>query len=465
MSKSAEFWQDLVEKDREQIIADLQTIVQVPSVYDEAKITKDAPLGEPIRDAFDCMYTLAERDGFKHENFEYCAGEITAGDGDEIAFVGHLDVVPVTPGWSYPQFGGVVDNGRVYGRGSNDNKGGTIAAYAALRIVSRLPEVAGKKLKLILGGDEETSIWRCLDTYFKYRDYPKYAIVPDGEFPMTYAEKGFIIYDVAGTVADDTVLSWQGGERANVVPDQATVRLHVSDSEAVATEYRKFLARRGQQGVAVMHDAQTVELQATGISVHAKVPHEGLNANFILLDFFETAKISSPVIDILQQTVAQDTAGVRLDIACDDEEMGSLTLNTGIVRYADGELYIRLNIRYPKGWDDKLGLEKIGEVFSRLGLNTSLEAFYPLHYSDPKGEFVQTLHQIYKAHTGDETPLKTTGGGTYARRFPGAVCFGPLKPCDEQNAHQIDEFIEIDTLLQATAIYADVYYTLATKED
>jgi acetylornithine deacetylase len=55
--------------------------------------------------------------------------------GRRILLVGHVDVVPVgdEDAWFVPPFGGVVHDGRVYGRGACDMKGGVIAILEAFR--------------------------------------------------------------------------------------------------------------------------------------------------------------------------------------------------------------------------------------------------------------------------------------------------------------------------------------------
>lgn len=53
-----------------------------------------------------------------------------AGDG-EVLFINHIDTVPVGEGWSRDPFGEIVD-GKLYGRGSCDNKGSGAALLAAL---------------------------------------------------------------------------------------------------------------------------------------------------------------------------------------------------------------------------------------------------------------------------------------------------------------------------------------------
>jgi succinyl-diaminopimelate desuccinylase len=79
------------------------------------------------------------------------------GEKPALVFNGHLDVVPVgdTP-WTHDPFGGVRENGRLYGRGTSDMKSGLMAMVMAADALKR----ADVRLKgdLILSGvaDEET---------------------------------------------------------------------------------------------------------------------------------------------------------------------------------------------------------------------------------------------------------------------------------------------------------------------
>ena len=60
----------------------------------------------------------------------------TRGAGPGLLLLGHTDVVPVGDGWTRDPFGGTVEEGRIYGRGASDMKGGlaaSLSAMAALR--------------------------------------------------------------------------------------------------------------------------------------------------------------------------------------------------------------------------------------------------------------------------------------------------------------------------------------------
>jgi acetylornithine deacetylase/succinyl-diaminopimelate desuccinylase-like protein len=57
---------------------------------------------------------------------------LNGGGGPGLLLLGHTDVVPVGDGWTTDPFGGVVRDGRIYGRGASDMKGGLAASLSAL---------------------------------------------------------------------------------------------------------------------------------------------------------------------------------------------------------------------------------------------------------------------------------------------------------------------------------------------
>jgi acetylornithine deacetylase/succinyl-diaminopimelate desuccinylase family protein len=83
--------------------------------------------------------------------------EIGRGDGPTLLWNAHLDTVP--PGnlgaWTADPFGGEIRDGRLFGRGASDDKGGVAVMAAAARAVARAGGVRGTlKLAFVIG--EET---------------------------------------------------------------------------------------------------------------------------------------------------------------------------------------------------------------------------------------------------------------------------------------------------------------------
>ena len=78
-----------------------------------------------------------------------------------IAFLAHMDVVPVEAGtesgWTHPPFDGVVADGRVWGRGAVDDKGSIIALFEAIERLAAAGFRPSRDVYVLLGHDEELS--------------------------------------------------------------------------------------------------------------------------------------------------------------------------------------------------------------------------------------------------------------------------------------------------------------------
>ncbi|MCL6414907.1 M20 family peptidase [Aestuariirhabdus sp. Z084] len=76
-----------------------------------------------------------------------------------ILLLSHMDVVPVIPGteklWIHPPFGGVVENGVVWGRGALDDKSGVLGILEAVETLLRQGFVPEREIYLAFGDDEE----------------------------------------------------------------------------------------------------------------------------------------------------------------------------------------------------------------------------------------------------------------------------------------------------------------------
>lgn len=66
-----------------------------------------------------------------------------------------------------------------------------MAAFYALKIVKDMQLPLSKRVRIIIGTDEESD-WRCVDHYFKHEKMPDIGFAPDADFPIINAEKGII---------------------------------------------------------------------------------------------------------------------------------------------------------------------------------------------------------------------------------------------------------------------------------
>jgi acetylornithine deacetylase len=80
---------------------------------------------------------------------------LAGGTGPGVLLLGHTDVVPVGDNWSVPPFGGEVRDGRLFGRGCADMKGGLAACVVALSALRRAGVVLNGPIELAAVVDEE----------------------------------------------------------------------------------------------------------------------------------------------------------------------------------------------------------------------------------------------------------------------------------------------------------------------
>ena len=150
-------WQQEVDQRKEALLDDLVELLKVKSEREDDKITADAPFGPGPRDALLHMLSYGERDGFVVKNVDNYAGHIEYGEGEEILGIfGHMDVVPAGDGWQSDPFVAKIQDGRIYGRGSADDKGPTLAAYYALRLLKDQGITPKQTVHFIIGTDEES---------------------------------------------------------------------------------------------------------------------------------------------------------------------------------------------------------------------------------------------------------------------------------------------------------------------
>jgi acetylornithine deacetylase/succinyl-diaminopimelate desuccinylase family protein len=76
-------------------------------------------------------------------------------DEPGLLFLAHTDTVPAGDGWSHPPFGGVVQDGRVIGRGAADMKAGIAASVIAMAALKRSGIELSRSVALAAVIDEE----------------------------------------------------------------------------------------------------------------------------------------------------------------------------------------------------------------------------------------------------------------------------------------------------------------------
>lgn len=463
------------EKNKERFISDLQGLIRIPSVAGEAEGV--FPFGKSVQDAFTYMLDLGSSMGFETKNVDYYGGHIDFPGSEEgvMAVVGHIDVVPEGEGWTRDAFGGEVEDGWIYGRGTQDDKGPTMVGLYAMKILKDLGFQPKKTVRLILGLDEEDS-WSGMKYYLEHEPAPDFGIVPDADFPLVQCEKGLLEFyllrdgkENEKTAGDGSIVleRFTGGSAANVVAGRAAV-LIAGNPEALAKTQQLLLEKAAQKGYEVKLSVKEGRLDAemTGEPSHAAFPERGKNAVSMLMDLIGELVFANEEANALV-TFYNSRIGLSYDgskIGCDmeDELSGKLTFNVGKISFGEGITKLTIDIRYPvtKSKDD------VCEIIERAlqGSGFRMEVFDHIKsiYQESDNPVVVTLLDVYREISGDfDTKPSAIGGATFARAIPNCMAFGALFPGDPELEHQKDEKIEIAQLIKAGIIYAEAIYRLA----
>ena len=179
-----------IENMKDELIQKTQELIQIPSVYENSK-SPNMPFGKQINNALEYTLELGKNLGFRTKNIDGYCGYIEFGEGPELlGIIGHLDVVPEGENWDYPPFGGIISDGKIYGRGAIDDKGPVISCLYAMKAVMENCKI-NKRVRLILGLNEERD-WQCIKYYKEHEELPTVAFSPDADFPCIYAEKSIL---------------------------------------------------------------------------------------------------------------------------------------------------------------------------------------------------------------------------------------------------------------------------------
>lgn len=163
-------WLKQAKARQEELIGNLQELVQINSVKDESTVTADAPFGAGPKKALDWMLKQGEDQGLKTKNIDNMVGYIEMGEGEEmVGMLCHVDVVPAGSDWVHPPFGAVIEDGKLFGRGSIDDKGPTMAAWLAMKMVKDAGITLNRRVRMIVGSDEESG-FRCVKRYMERRN-------------------------------------------------------------------------------------------------------------------------------------------------------------------------------------------------------------------------------------------------------------------------------------------------------
>ncbi len=442
---------------KDEMIRDLRGCLAIRSLKAEA--APGAPFGAEVKKCLDFTLGIADTMGLATRDEQGYYGCIDEGDGPEmLGVLVHLDIVPEGTGWDHDPFGGHLVDGKLYGRGTLDDKGPAVAAIYALKAIRECGIPLRRKVRVILGCDEESGM-ACMTRYKQIDRIPDLSISPDGEFPLTNSEKSIVNAVFERKFSSSITIT--AGEVANVVPGEASavVPLPIEEVKSIA---EKFGNNSDCALVLKAMDGAT-QIKTLGSIAHASMPEDGLNAlqgMFQFLALLPLEKTDMNIVMALKEKFRMEYYGqsVGLDKA---DDSGRLTLNMGVIRWDENGFRLTFDLRCPTSLSSE-GIKKaLCDAMEPTGSALSGFTFKPGYCIPDDAEIVTKLLQVFKERTGESLPPKRIGGGTYARTLPNAVSFGPEGYLCDSSAHVANEYITVDQLMFNARILADAILALA----
>ena len=461
---------ELVKSYREDMIQSLEELVSIPSVINLENAREGAPFGMEIRSALDGLLKLAGELGFETRDYDGYAAAVDFGtEGKEVGILSHIDVVPPGNGWSKNPFVPEIVNGKMYGRGTIDDKGPLVASLYAMKAVKESGLPIRNHVRHIIGCDEETG-HRCIKYYLPKEKGPDLGFSPDGMFSVIHAEKGILRFQIqTNRKLPDTkelcVIRIAGGTVVNAVPNIAEVWLGGPGEQL--EEVQKEFQVKAAEGSAKM-EGDVLHLTFPGVSAHAMQPWLGENAILSMIRFLKEVPFGDQktrkYFQDLDTLFGDGWEGRNLGVACQDQLSGKLSMNLGILNVEGEKTELKVDVRCPVHIDLDTVWKTICLTCEKYGFRPEYWQKRPPLYVPKDARLVQILLDVYEDVTGKREEAITIGGGTYCRDVENFVSFGPVFPGEPELAHEADEFIDLDQLMECARLYAQALYRLLQME-
>ncbi len=449
------------------MVKDIMRLVRIKSDREEAKEGK--PYGDGPAEVLAAALEMASEMGFKTKNYDNYVGAVDFNDlENKLDILAHLDVVPGGDGWSVTEpFNPIVEDGKLYGRGTIDNKGPAVAALYAMKAVKDLNIPLRGGVRLILGTDEECGSSDIRHYYGIEKEAPM-TFSPDASFPVVNIEKGGLQGKFESRFEESTVtprvVGFKAGIKSNVIPGEAYAVVEGIDSKEIR-DYCDAVSELSGVSFSLATDASKTTIKAKGLQGHASTPEKGRNALTALLEVISKLPLfSSRGFERLQSLSSVfphgDWLGKAAGVEMSDELSGVLTISLNMLEYEGSSLTGTFDCRAPLCATKENLLDVIKTRLDDHGIDLMNDDIKPPHHVPGDSDFVKTLLRCYESYTGNKGYCISIGGGTYVHRLENGVAFGCIMPGSENNMHGPDEFAVIEDLVTSAKIFTQVIIEL-----
>ena len=448
-------YKEFTDKNKEEIISLLSSLVKVPSVMGNAE--GEFPFGKGPAKALKIMLDKAEKMGFTVHNGDNYYGMIdyipNGVSEPQLAVLCHLDVVPSGKGWTYEPFEVTEKDGILYGRGVTDDKGPAVSALYALYSIKMLGIKLSKGVRLIFGTNEENGS-ADIEYYLTHDKMPEMVFTPDASYPLINCEKGMARTQYTAELDNDDIIEISGGQVINAVPAECCAILAPKHKAKICSYIDN---NKNDCDFVIEHANDNIRVICKGESAHASTPEKAKNAIIAMLELLASLDIKADtktlLCNILKRYPYGETDGSSIGVARKDES-GALTCVLSLIHAENGKLTFNTDTRFPIGMTTEELKSKLENSIENTGISISDFMGTNAHYASPDSFLVKTLLDVYEEHTGRKGECIAIGGGTYVHGIEGGVAFGVEHPDTDYRIHGADEFVPVSELMDNTVIFA-----------
>lgn len=186
-----EEWINRLKEVQPMLFDGLRRMVAIPSI--RGKEEPDAPFGRGPKQALEEVLKISAELGFHTKNIDDRIGYAQYGedrsDGAYYGVFGHVDVMPLGEGWNSPPLSLTLREGKLFGRGTLDNKGPILSNLYALYVLKENGVTFDRPVRIVFGTNEETG-FGCVKHYLTKEIPPTFGWTPDCKWPVVYGERG-----------------------------------------------------------------------------------------------------------------------------------------------------------------------------------------------------------------------------------------------------------------------------------
>jgi acetylornithine deacetylase/succinyl-diaminopimelate desuccinylase-like protein len=397
---------EAVASGRQQLVEMSRSLIQAPSPNPPGDVTKAAVAAEALLQTIPGMTIRRIETAPGIVNL---IGRLPSGKpGRRLVFNGHLDTFPIGEdlGWTVPPLDGVQKNGKLFGRGVSDMKGGIAASLLAARTLAAHRDAWQGEIVVTLAGDEETM--GKLGSYHLLEHFPE--------------------------AGGDAMISGDAGS--------------------------PMVVRFGEKGLLWL------EVEAEGSPAHGAHVHRGVNAidrlrlALDVLKQLETWEPDEPP-EVVAAIKAAKPISEPLSGSGEAETLRRLTVNIGVIEggmspnLVPTRAVAKVDIRLPVGLRiADVEAHLAAEIAKLEGVRLKIIQRYEPNFTPPSHELVRAVVRAAREVLEREPVVNMRVGASDARVYRlfdvPSVVFGPTP----FNMGGPDEYIEIDELLEVAKVHA-----------